>query len=194
MTIRRCWVVAVLVLAMTPATAAADWLFTPHVALPFAGDTLDRMHPAFGAGVGLIDESWFGVEGEVSVAPRFFNGSKADFSGTGSVTTLTGNLLVAMSGDRRVRPYAVAGAGYMRMRVTSDAGTFTTTVNEPGFNAGAGLFAFFSESAALRGEVRYIRSFQNQVPAWTRGVDVDIAPGAFDFWRVGVGLTILVAE
>jgi hypothetical protein len=50
------------------------------------------------------------------------------------------------------------------------------------------------ERVGVRGDLRYIRSFQNQDPSWTRGVDVDIAPGAFDFWRASLGVTIRLPE
>jgi opacity protein-like surface antigen len=185
--------VAALVMTLLPSAAHADWLFSPAVAFPFAADTLDRSHTAYGVTVGVVDEEFFGVEAELGYAPRFFNGNRQDFTGTGNVITLMGNILVGRPAGRLV-PYLTAGAGYMQMRVTSDAGTFTTTTREVGFNAGAGVIAFPVERVGVRGDLRYIRSFQNQDPSWTRGVDVDIAPGAFDFWRASLGVTIRLPE
>ena len=127
------------------------------------------------------------------MAPRFFNGDLEDFTGTGSVLTLGGNLMIAGT-SRRVVPYVTAGIGYMQMRVTSDAGTFTTTTRETGYNAGGGIFAFVNRYVGVRGDLRYLRSFQNQEPSWTRGVDVDIAPGAFDFLRASLGLTVRIGN
>jgi hypothetical protein len=176
---------------MLPAAAQADWLFTPSLAYPFGADTVDRQHPAYGFSIGVLDGEGFGVEADLGMAPRFFDGSREDFTGSGSVLTLMGNLLVSGAGERVVL-YVVGGIGYMQMRVTSDAGTFTTTTREIGYNAGGGVMAFFNGRIGVRGDVRYIRSFQNQEPSWTREVDVDIAPSAFDFFRAGVGVTVRI--
>jgi opacity protein-like surface antigen len=183
--------VAAVCLTLLPSAAGADWLFTPSLALPFGGDTLERRHAAYGFSAALMDEEGFGVEADLGVAPRFFNGNREDFTGSGSVFTLMGNLIVAATGQRFV-PYVVGGVGFMQMRVTSDEGTFTTTTRETGYNVGGGVSGFVSPHIGIRGELRYIRSFQNQEPSWTRGVDVDIAPGAFDFFRAGIGLTIRI--
>ena len=191
--LRSCAYFAALVLALLPSAAQADWLFTPSLGYPFGGDTLDRRHAAYGFAIAFLDEEGFGLEADLGVAPRFFNGNRDDFTGTGSVLTLGGNLLIAAT-SRRVVPYVTAGVGYMQMRVTSDAGTFTTTTRETGYNAGGGIFAFVNRYVGVRGDLRYLRSFQNQEPSWTRGVDVDIAPGAFDFWRASVGLTVRVGN
>jgi opacity protein-like surface antigen len=186
--IKGCCAAAFLVM-LVPSVARADWLFTPAVAYAFGGDTVDRDHAAFGFGIGLIDEESFAFEADFGYAPQFFTGSREDFTGSGSVLTLMGNVLVAAP-RIGVLPYLTGGVGYMQMRVTSDFGQFTSTTRETGYNAGGGLIAFFGERIGIRGEVRYFRSFQNQVPSWTRGIRTDIAPSAFDFWRAGVGLTL----
>ena len=186
--LKRCCAAAFLVM-LVPSIAAADWLFTPAVAYAFGGDTVDSDHAAAGFAVGIIDEEWFALEADFGYAPQFFNGSRADFTGSGSVLTMMGNILVAAP-RIGVLPYVTGGVGYMQMRVTSDLGQFTSTTRETGFNAGGGLIAFFSERIGIRGEVRYFRSFQNQAPSWTRGVQADIAPNAFDFWRAGIGVTL----
>jgi opacity protein-like surface antigen len=178
---------------LAPLPARADWLFTPALAFAFGGDTVDRDHPAAGLAVGLIDEESFALEADLGYSPQFFKGSRLDFTGSGSVLTLMGNVLVAAP-RIGVLPYVTGGVGYMQMRVTSDLGRFTSTTREAGFNAGGGLIAFFNERVGIRGEVRYFRSFQNQVPSWTRGVSADIAPGAFDFWRAGIGVTLRTHE
>jgi hypothetical protein len=181
--------VAALCLVLLPSVAQADWLFTPSLAYPFGGDTVDRYHPAYGFSFGPIDEEGFGFEADLGVAPRFFDGSREDFTGSGSVLTLMGNLLIAGAGAR-FNAYVVGGIGYMQMRVTSDGGTFETTTHEIGYNAGGGFFYFLNARVGLRGDVRYIRSFQDGEPSWTRGVDVDLAPSAFDYFRGAVGVTL----
>jgi hypothetical protein len=85
----------------------------------------------------------------------------------------------------------------MQMRavtVAADTGLFDSLVHECGRNIGGGAFGFVTDRVGLRGDVRYLRSFQNQVPSWTKGIDVDVAPGNFDFWRAGVGVTFRWGE
>jgi hypothetical protein len=80
------------------------------------------------------------------------------------------------------------------MHIASEDDLFTTTTYEPGFNLGAGAMAFATNAIGLRGDIRYIRSFQNQVPSWTRGTELDVAPGNFDFWRATLGVTFRFSE
>jgi hypothetical protein len=189
----RLWLPIAVIVMCVPSTAAADWLFTPAITFPTGGDTVDQDHPAFGFAVGIIDEESFAFEADLGYAPSFFNGSRADFDGTGNVLTLMGNVLIG-AGSGRVIPYVTGGAGYMQMRVTSDFGRFQSTTREAGFNVGGGILGFARQRVGLRADVRYFRSFQNQVPSWTRGIGADIAPGSFDFWRMGVGVTIRTSE
>ena len=191
--LRRCCRIALLLVVLLPSSAYSDWLFAPWIGYTFGGDTVNRDHPAYQLALGWLDEEGFGLELDFAYAPSFFDGTKADFTGTGNVLTVMGNVVLSPS-TGRILPYVSGGAGYMRMRVTSDAGTFLTTVQEPGFNAGAGLFAFFAPAVGARVDIRYVRSFANQVPSWTRGVVVDLAPSAFDFWRASVGVTLRLPE
>jgi opacity protein-like surface antigen len=189
----RCFRIALVLVALIPSRADSDWLFTPALGYTFGGDTVDRNHRAYVFAAGWLDEEAFGLELDFAYSPSFFDGTKGDFTGTGNVMTVMGNIVLTAPGNR-ILPYVSGGAGYMRMRVTSDAGTFITTVREPGFNAGAGLVAFVAPVIGARLDVRYVRSFVNQVPSWTRGVDVDLAPSAFDFWRAFVGVTLRIPE
>jgi hypothetical protein len=61
-------------------------------------------------------------------------------------------------------------------------------------DTGLRAFGFVNERVGIRGDVRYVRSFQNQIPSWTRGITVDVAPGNFDFWRAAAGVTFRWGE
>jgi hypothetical protein len=188
-------VLPVLMLSLAPSAAQADWLFTPSLGGTFGGDTFNRERLTYGAAVSWLDEEAFGWEAEFSYSPDFFEGENDlfTFDGSGSVISLMGNAVVGApvgGPDGRFRPYVTGGVGLMQMRVVSDAGAFETLTHEVGFNLGAGLIGFASDYVGLRGDVRYLRSFQDQVPSWTRGTDIDVAPGHFDFWRASVGVTL----
>jgi opacity protein-like surface antigen len=134
------------------------------------------------------------------MAPNFFDDTLNEFNyiGSGNVASAMLNAIVGkpVGGQHRVsfRPYGTGGVGLMRMHVVSDpVNPFENTEHEFGWNLGAGAMTLFGSHLGLRGDVRYIRSFQNGVPSWTRNVNVDVAPGNFDFFQATVGLTLRIA-
>jgi opacity protein-like surface antigen len=182
---------------VAPAKTQADWLFTPSIGGTFGGDTFGENHLTYAGALTWLDAEMFGWEAEFSYSPEFFDVAEVDGDRSGSVLTLMGNVVIGapLGGpDGRLRPYLTGGVGLMRMRVLSDAETFETTTSEAGFNLGAGAMAMFSERVGLRGDVRYLRSFQDQNPSWTRGIVRDIAPGSFDFWRASLGVTVFFPQ
>lgn len=186
----------VVTLMLPPAAADADWLFTPVLGPTFGADTFGREHVAYGAALTWRDEEAFGWELDVSHSPSFFEGISSgplEFTGSGRVTTAMANALWAVGVDdptlARWQPYLTAGVGLMQMQVVSDR-DFRTTTNEIGFNIGGGAMVFAGSKVGMRADLRYVRSFQNQDPSWTRGTDLDIAPGSFDFLRAGIGVVL----
>jgi opacity protein-like surface antigen len=197
---RKQWMwIAVLVLLLSPAAARAEWLFTPSIGGVFGGDTFGANNTMMSFGVASVDEDAFGWEANVSVAPNFFDDTLSEFNfvGNGNVTTAMFNAFLGLPLDSRpraiLRPYVTGGVGLMRMHVESDpADPFINDEHEFGWNLGGGAMAFFGDHVGLRGDVRYVRSFQNGVPSWTRNVNVDVAPGHFDFFQATVGLTFRI--
>lgn len=185
-------VLSVLGLLFLPNEAAADWLFTPAFGTTFGADSFGRENLTYGAALAWVDEEAFGWELDLGYAPDFFEGPAAglELATGGSVVSFMGNALVGFPvGDGAFRPYLTGGLGLMQMRVVSDSGLFESNTAEVGWNVGAGAMGFLGGGFGLRGDLRYIRSFQNQAPSWTRGVDVDVAPGNFDYLRATIGLT-----
>jgi hypothetical protein len=190
----------VMALLVSPAASAhADWVFTPHVGTTFGADVKDRAHAVFGAALAEFDEDAFGWEADVSFVPDAFAGryGAVDFTGSNSsILSAMANALIGfpVGGQHRdrIRPYLTVGAGLLQMHVASPdgGGFFETTTHEAGWNAGAGAFVFITSRFGLRGDVRYFRSFQDQPPTWTRGIDVDVAPGHFDYFRGTIGVTM----
>jgi hypothetical protein len=192
------WLVMAL-LVSSPAVAQADWVFTPHFGSTFGADVKDRPHAVFGGALAEFDEDAFGWEADVAFVPDAFAGryGAVDFSeSNSSLFSVMANALIGLpvGGQHRdrVRPYLTVGAGLLQMHVASpDGGNFfKTTTHEAGWNAGAGGLVFITSRIGLRGDVRYFRSFQDQPPTWTRGIDVDVAPGHFDYFRGTFGVTM----
>jgi opacity protein-like surface antigen len=188
---------AILLVTLTPASAFADWLFTPGIGTTFGADTHGREHTSYSGALAWLDEEIFGFELDVSYTPNFFEGQYDDFffAGDSNVLGFMGNAVIGAMPDSAVHPYVTGGIGLMQMHVVSTGvELFESTTRELGWNAGAGIIAMFGERVGLRGDFRYIRSFENEPPSWTRGIDFDVAPGNFDFMRAIVGVTIRFPE
>ena len=191
-----------LVLA-SPARASADWLLTPFVGGNFGGDAnfgqfddfddeLERRID-FGASLGWMGNGIIGVEVDFGWAPNFFENTvgPGDFEfGDSSVTTLMANLLIGIpvggTTGAGLRPYGSGGVGLIRSHISGNDLFDDLNTNDFGFNVGAGLHGFFSDTIGIRGDIRYFRSLQDHEP----DNEFDLALSDFDFWRATVGLTI----
>jgi opacity protein-like surface antigen len=181
--------------------ASADWLFTPYLGVTFGGaagfgdvgdfeDNLERK-VTYGGSATWMGAGIVGFEIDLGTTPNFFENTSGsrDFDwGDSNVTTLMGNLIVgAPIGGQTgigVRPYATAGIGLLRTRVSSTGLLDDLNRNELGFNAGAGAHVFFNDNVGLRGDVRYFRGLQESDNG---GFDLDLQN--FDFWRGTIGVT-----
>jgi opacity protein-like surface antigen len=187
----------IIITAIAPRPAAADWLFTPFIGSTFGGSadvggaipsSKSDFERKLNWGASLSSGGPVGFELDFSYSPNFFgvsdSGSGVSFLGDGNVTTLTGNLRIAASGGP-VRPYAVGGVGLIRAKVDDPAQFFSKpSTSDFGMDVGAGLDGFFSDSVGIRGDIRYFRSFQKDDSS-----AVDLSLGSFHFWRAAVGVT-----
>ena len=174
-----------LVVTSVPTSAAAQASVTPFAGGAFGGDAPDT---TLSTGVALTYMGQFaGFEAELGYTPDFFGESdEVVFVGDGNVTSLMGTLLLGRGGSQqRVKPYAAFGAGLLRTRV--DGGTLFDDVssNSFGVNVGGGVIGHLTEHLALRGDLRYFRSLEDEDP--DDGVEISV--GNFDYWRAYGGLT-----
>jgi len=187
--LKKCVVIAALALVLAPVSARADWLFTPNLGTTFGGAASDREHLTYGVSIGWMGAGVIGLEGDFQFTPEFFEPSDddIDFFGSNNVVSAMGNVIVGIPfGGQHgggIRPFGIAGVGLLKQRVDSPESSLDVSSNDFGFNVGAGVMGFFSTNIGLRGDVRYVRSFEN--------VDQDLAAigaGDFDFWRANVGV------
>lgn len=85
----------------------------------------------------------------------------------------------------RVRPLVVAGAGVMQIDGCNAPCTVAAKTYDLGFNAGGGAVVMLNDMFAVRGDVRYFKSFAEH-PDLHR-------PDGFGYLRYSVGLTVLWA-
>ncbi len=182
---------AALALVLAPASARADWLFTPNLGMSFGGSASGNEHATYGTSIGWMGGGVFGWEADLSYTPEFFEAgdNDVDFIDDSNATTIMFNaILGAPAGGQRgkgFRPYATGGLGWIRTNVTDADDIFNTSNDDFGFNVGAGAFGFLTDHVGLRGDVRYFRSLQDH----ERDNNFDIDLGSLDFWRGTVGLS-----
>ena len=185
-----------LFITAAPHTARADWLITPFAGGSFAPETTLLVFEegagrklALGVAAALLSDGLFGIEGEVSHIPGFFQGD--DPLGlvlTSRVTTFTGNVIVAVPlavTRESLRPYVVGGLGLLQARSKHAAGLFPVDENRLAVNFGGGAIGFVTDRTGLRFDLRYIKS--------ASGADGPLAqPGVsrLSFWRATIGIVI----
>ena len=105
-----------------------------------------------------------------------------------NVTSLMGNVLVGVPiGGQTgggIRPYVSGGFGLLKQNVPGSSDFLSVSRNDWGMNVGVGAQVFASDHVGFRGDIRYLRSLQND-----EGTPNDFALGNFDFWRWTVGVT-----
>jgi Outer membrane protein beta-barrel domain len=197
--LKKCAVIAALALALSPASARADWLFTPNIGAGFGmgnsgTDAGGGEHLTYGVSLGWMGAGIIGWEADLAYTPEFFEGDDddADLLNTGdsNVTSIMGNVLIGIPiGGQTgggVRPYFAGGAGLLQTRVEDvDDALFDVDNNDFGINVGGGVMGFMTDNVGFRGDLRYFRAFGedegNDQP------DLDFSD--FDYWRGTVGVT-----
>jgi opacity protein-like surface antigen len=205
MAVRKCIITTCLVIAgfvAVPATASADWLFTPFIGFNWGGsgtfndfDDFDdefEQRMDFGASLGWMGAGVVGFEVDFGFSPNFFENTEGSGNfhfGDSNVTTLMGNVLlgIPIGGQTGlgIRPYGVAGLGLIRSRIDDADDLFDVSSNSWGFNVGGGVTGFFTDNIGIRGDVRYFRSLQDDEP----DDEFDVGLSDFRFWRGSVGVT-----
>jgi opacity protein-like surface antigen len=196
--VKKCVLLAALVGVLAPASARADWLFTPNVGSTFGGAADGRETLTYGASIGWMGGGVFGFEADLQYSPEFFEGRDGDVDlfGNANVLTFMGNAIVGVPVGGQtgpgVRPFGLIGVGLLTRQQDSADQIFDIDSNEFGFNVGGGLIGFVSDHVGLRGDVRYVRSFEDFDPEGDFGVgdpDVNVGLDDFDFWRANFGVT-----
>jgi hypothetical protein len=183
-----------LLLMPNAALAQTDLLIIPFVGAKFrgattifGGETVGQSKITFGLSTTVLTDKFLGVEGDLEQTPQFF-GTNVRRTVTGSVvTTLTGNVIIAVPKtitQESLRPYLVSGIGLMRARVTTTAGLLNSRANLLGLDIGGGAIGFVSPRAGVRFELRHFKSLTTDSRA------VTIGGTRLSFWRLTAGLVL----
>lgn len=172
---------AALAVVLAPVQARADGFFVPWAGTNW-GSNIDNGRGAFGITAGGMGAGVIGGEFDFGFSPSFF-GTKTDF-GNNSVMTGMANLIVGIpiggTYGKGVRPYASGGFGLLRTQLERGGDIFnvSSSSNDLGWNAGAGVMGFLSQHVGLRGDLRYVRDTN----------DHGSSANNLHFWRLGFGV------
>lgn len=175
-------------LALTPAAASADVVFSPFLGLTFGGDS-QKKSLIYGGSLTFMGNGVLGFELDAAIAPDMLDGDDdVDFElGSTSVGTVMANIILgAPMGEPGMRPYVSAGAGLLRINIEDPLDLFDGNRNTLGVNVGAGIMGFFSEHVGGKIDVRYFRRIRDEDTG--SGIDLDL--GQFNFWRATAGLSL----
>jgi opacity protein-like surface antigen len=88
-----------------------------------------------------------------------------------------------------VKPFVTAGIGLLRTQI--DGGTLanvSSSNNMLGWNAGAGVMGYFNNHVGLRGDIRYLRGFEDLN---TGNTVIDLSGNNnLRFWRLSAGVVL----
>jgi hypothetical protein len=184
--------------SLPAAEAHAQWFVAPWIGLKFGGSTnLPDLEQSaaeakllLGASGGILGSGILGFEGDYGYGPRFFERT-SDQVGRSSITTLMGNVIIAL--PRRItrdslRPYLVGGVGLLHLSIEdSVGGVFDLNRNLLGLSVGGGAFGPVTNRVSIRFD---LRRFSNLTAPFEPALTVDEEPAYLTFWRATVGVVV----
>jgi len=177
-------------LAAVARPAHAEGYVTPWVGNNWGSD-ISNGRAAFGVNAGYMSGGILGGELNFGYSPSFF-GTQNDF-GHNTVVDFMGNIIIGVPiGGRHVaavKPFVTGGIGLLRTQI--DGGTLarvSSSNNQLGWNAGGGVMGYFNEHVGLRGDIRYLRGFENLATGNTL-IDLD-GNNQLRFWRLSGGVVL----
>jgi len=177
-------------LIAVPSQARAEGYVTPWVGANW-GSSINNGRAAFGVNAGAMGNGIVGGEVDFGYSPSFF-GTRNDFGGN-SVIDLMGNVIVGVpiggTYGASVKPFVTGGLGLLRTQV--DGGTLANVQNSNnmfGWNVGAGVMGYFNNHVGLRGDIRYLRGFEDLK---TGNTVIDLGGNnQLSFWRLSGGVVL----
>ena len=196
--VRAAWVMALAgVLAAAPARAA-DRQFRPFVGLTFDGSSTfvdltgqnapSQPHITFGANMAVLGEI-FGVDVDAAYTPGFFEAGNADLVLKSSVTTVTGNVVIALPrkwSEYSLRLYFVGGGGIMRVREEDYFQVYNIARTMPAMDLGVGALGFLTNRVGLSWELRRFQRIGGPPPL----TGITVGPEQVSYWRAHMALVV----
>ena len=181
---------AAVALVAAPTQARAEGFVTPWVGSNWGSDIVNG-RAAFGVNAGYMGAGIIGGEVDFGYSPSFF-GTQNDF-GHNTVIDLMGNVIIGApiggTRGRAVKPFVTGGVGLLRTQI--DGGTLanvSSSNNMFGWNAGFGVMGYLSDHVGLRGDLRYLRGFED-LKTGNTVIDLN-GNNNLRFWRLSGGVVL----
>jgi hypothetical protein len=176
--------------------AHAEWQIKPFLGVTFGGGTtvldleqaVGKPNVALGANVGIVGEV-FGIEADFGYGPGFFQTGSKTLVLDSSVSTLTGNVIIAVPRrltEYTLRPYFVGGAGLLHAATTNASSVLELSRNFTAIDLGGGVTGFFTRRLGVNWDVRHFRSIRSSAPP----TGLSIGDERLSFWRASMALAI----
>jgi hypothetical protein len=186
----------VVFILVSAAPGAAEWQIKPFVGLTFGGSTsfidlegaAGEPNIAFGVSAVQLGEV-FGLAADFGHAPGFFQSGDRNLVPRSGVTTLTGNVVVALPRrlvEYTLRPYVTGGAGIVHVSLTEPLGALPLAATLATVDVGGGVTGFLTDRFGLSWDVRRFQSVGGGPP--TTGLSFDTEQ--ISFWRVNMSLVV----
>jgi Outer membrane protein beta-barrel domain len=184
-------------LVMAPMQARADGFVSPWIGSAFGGgdgvnngvstSELKNGQTTFGISAGGMGAGIIGGEVDFGYSPSFFGDST--LFGNNTVMNFMGNVIIGVPvGGQHgagIRPYVTAGLGLLRTQIDGGTlGNVSSSDNGLGWNLGGGVMGYFTDHVGVRGDLRYMRGFNEQDLGFDTGDNLH----ALRFWRASVGV------
>ena len=189
---------AALTVLLLPAASSwgAESQLKPFLGITFGGGTtfVDLEHAAGKAKVaiglsGVFIGDLIGVEADLHYGPGFFQSDSEHLVLRSSVTTLTGNIVIAFprhATEYTLRPYFVGGVGLMHAYSQDALGVLSVARTLPAWDVGGGVTGFLTDRMGVGWDVRYFHSLGGK--ADLRGLS--FGAERLSFWRANMALAI----
>jgi hypothetical protein len=192
-TARRTAVLVAGLLLSAARANAEDRQLRPFIGATFGGGTtfveLDRGRAKLAVGLGAVFlGEVFGAEVDFGDVPGFFESDDNPLVVGSRVTTLTGNVVVAMPRrmtEYALRPYVVGGGGLMRVRTTTSLNVFDVSRMFPTLDVGAGVVGFVTNRMGVCWEIRRFQTVDRNT-----GNGVSFGEEQLSFWRASMAVAI----
>jgi hypothetical protein len=199
----RAWGLTIALWLLSSAPAAAEWQVRPFIGFTFGGATtfvdpekaIETQNVVFGVSGGWIGEI-FGIEADFGRAPGFFQTDDPVADGgvrvevpTSAVTTLTGNVVIAL--PRRMagyglRPYFSGGAGLMHVDTVGPLQILDVHRTLPALSFGGGVTGFLTNRIGLNWDVRRLNTLRGEGETLGNSVGRE----QLSFWRATMAVAL----
>lgn len=168
-----------------PAQARADAYVNPWAGVLFGNAEAATGFHSMGLGVGDSSHALVGTETSVGFSPGFFGGGVENYVLDIMAGVTVGPTFLTKA-KRDIRPFAILEGGTVRTSIGAGADTTRLARNVLGLCIGGGATLEMTDFMAVRGDVRYFKTFDANNAVNSLGVSL----ANLHYWRAAIGITL----